>query len=86
MTTIQIDLPAQLAQAADRAGLLSPESLEGMLWARLRERRLITAMKRMDRESRTPSMSHEELEVEVAALRASRLDSPHSEKPTSVQA
>jgi hypothetical protein len=38
MTTVQIVLPDQLAEEAQRAGLLSPELLENRLRAQLRVR------------------------------------------------
>ena len=36
MTTVQIHVPDKLAQAADRAGLLSAEAMEAMLREQLR--------------------------------------------------
>ena len=40
MTTVQIDLPDQLAQEAKRAGLLSRESIEQLLREAVRRRAL----------------------------------------------
>ena len=50
MTKVQINLPDQLAQEAQRAGLLTPEQLERMLREQLKARKtdeLFTAMDRM---------------------------------------
>ena len=38
MTTVQITLPDQLAQEAQRAGLLSPEKIEQLLREQLKTR------------------------------------------------
>ncbi len=38
MTTVQINLPDQLAQMAQKAGLLAPEAIETMLREQLRRR------------------------------------------------
>ncbi|MFM7518953.1 MAG: hypothetical protein ACKO9B_00630 [Planctomycetota bacterium] len=41
MTTIQISLPDDLAQAARDAGLLDPDAIQGMLRQQLRSRALL---------------------------------------------
>ena len=51
MATVRIDLPDQLAQEAERAGLLSPAVLEQLLRQQLQARaveQLAEAMRRMD--------------------------------------
>ena len=75
MKTVEITLPDQLAQDAERAGLLSPELLEQWLRERLRAQRvdqLVSAMDRMGASDDTPRMSPEEVAEEIAAMRAER--------------
>ena len=75
MTTIQITLPDQLAQEAQKAGLLSPEILEEWLRKQLKAKRverLFSAMDRMAEESDPEIMSPEEVAEEIAAMRAER--------------
>jgi len=75
MATVRIDLPDQLAQEAERAGLLSPASLEQLLREQLRAQaaaRLQEAIKRMDEADDTPYMSPEEVAKEIAIMRAER--------------
>ena len=75
MTTIQIDLPDQLAQEAEQAGLLSPESLEKLLRDQLKAKRfdeLTAAIGRMSAEDDPEYMSLEEIAEEVRAMRAER--------------
>ena len=72
MTTIQIVLPDQLAQEAQREGLLSSESVEQLFRTQLR----VKALKRLNDNVRAmgPSnpFSSEEITAELAAARAAR--------------
>lgn len=75
MTTIQINLPDQLAQEAQRAGLLSPARLEKWLRDQLQAQHvdeLFAAMDRMAAVDEPPVMSPEEVAAEMAAMRAAR--------------
>ncbi|HEX9200814.1 MAG TPA: hypothetical protein VF865_14720 [Acidobacteriaceae bacterium] len=75
MAIVRIDLPDQLAQEAERAGLLSPASLEQILRQQLHTQaaeRLQVAIKRMDDADDTPYMSPEEVAKEIAIMRAER--------------
>ena len=77
MTTVQITLPDQLAQEAQRAGLLSLECLERLLRAQLKSQRvdqLLSAMDRMSAEIEPAMMSPKAVAEEIAALRAERRD------------
>ncbi len=71
MTTIQIQLPDDLAQDARAAGLLSTESLERLLRDRLRQQAgdaLRTMWNRMPGEELTPDIE-EMINQEVQAAR-----------------
>ncbi len=75
MTTVQITLPDQLAQEAQRAGLLSSARLEGWLRDQLKTQRvdeLFSAMDRMATVDVPTVMSPEEVAQEIAAMRAER--------------
>lgn len=75
MTKIQISLPDQLAEEARRAGLLSPERLEQLLREQLNAKRvedLFLAMDRMAEVKDPPPMSPDEVQREIAAMRAER--------------
>lgn len=75
MTTVQITLPDQLAEEAQRAGLLSPESLEQWLRKQLKEQhvgQLFAAMDRMSAIDEPAVMSPEAVAQEIAAMRAGR--------------
>jgi len=75
MTTVQINLPDQLAQEAQRAGLLSPAMLERWLRDQLSAQRadeLFAAMDRMAAVDEPAVMSPEEVAQEIAAMRAER--------------
>ena len=75
MTTVQITLPDQLAQEAQRAGLLAPARLEQLLREQLKNQRvdaLFTAMERMSAVDEPAVMSPEEVAEEIAAMRAER--------------
>lgn len=75
MTTVQITLPDQLAQDAQRAGLLSPARLENWLRDQLESQRvdeLFSAMDRMAGVDLPAAMSPEGVAQEIAAMRAER--------------
>ena len=75
MTTVQITLPDQLAQEAQRAGLLSSARLERWLRDQLKTQRvdeLFVAMDRVDSVDEPAVMSPEEVAQEIATMRAER--------------
>jgi hypothetical protein len=75
MTTVQITLPDQLAQEAQRYGLLSPARLEKWLRDQLKDQRvdeLFLAMDRMAGVDAPVAMSPEEVAQEIATMRAER--------------
>ena len=75
MTTVQITLPDQLAQEAQRAGLLSPARLEQWLRDQLDRQRvdeLFSAIDRMASINEPAAMSPEDVAQEIAAMRAER--------------
>lgn len=75
MTIVQITLPDQLAQDAQRAGLLSPAKLEPWLRDQLKAQRvddLFAAMDRMASVQEPAVMSPEEVAQEMATIRAER--------------
>ena len=72
MTTVQITLPDQLAQEAQRAGLLAPEKVQQMLREQLRAERierLAQARQKLAAEP-LPAMTPEEIQTEIDAYRA----------------
>jgi hypothetical protein len=74
MTTIQIQLPDDLAQDAQAAGLLTPDAIERLLRERLRQQAgdaLRAMWNRMPREELTPEIE-EKINEEVQAVRAER--------------
>jgi Arc/MetJ family transcription regulator len=75
MTTVQITLPDQLVQEAQRAGLLSPRAIERWLRDQLKARRvdeLFSAMDRMAAVDEPAVMSPEEIAEEIRVMRAER--------------
>ena len=75
MTIVTITLPDQLAQEAQRAGLLSPELLEKWLRDQLRTQHaelFFSAIDRMAAEDEPPAMAPEAVAEEIAAMRAAR--------------
>ena len=73
MTTVQITLPDQLAQEAQRAGLLQPQALETLLREAMRARRVERLFETMSRlRAQTPSLTEEEVQAEIEAARAAR--------------
>ena len=74
MTTVEIELPEELARRAKEAGLLTSEAMESMLRERLRAQAgeaLREMWSRMPREELTPEIEQEIVE-EVRAFRAER--------------
>ena len=74
MTKVQINLPDQLAQEAQNAGLLTPERLERMLREQLKVRKTDELFAAMDRMAAVdePTMTPEEIAKELHAMRAAR--------------
>lgn len=75
MTTVQITLPDQLAQEAQRAGLLSQPALEKLLRAQLQAQRqdgFSAAIGQMEQVTEPPAMSPEEVAGEIHAMREER--------------
>jgi tellurite resistance protein len=75
MATVLIELPDQLVQQAERAGLLTPVKMEAILREQLRERaaeQLFSAMDRMASVDEPPYMSAEEIAKEIKTMRAER--------------
>jgi hypothetical protein len=75
MTTVQITLPDQLAQEAQRAGLLTSELLEKWLRGQLKAQhvdQLFSAMDRMAAEDEPAIMAAEAVAEEIAAMRAEK--------------
>ena len=73
MTTIQIELPDQLAQEAQRAGLLSPTRVQAWLQEQLAAQRVdgfFAAIERMGVQDDPSAMSPEEVAAEIEAMRA----------------
>ena len=77
MTTVQINLPDQLVQEAQRAGLLTPATLERILREHLKTRKtdeLFAAMDHMAAVEES-AMTPEEVSEELHAMRAARRQS-----------
>jgi hypothetical protein len=75
MTTVQITLPDQLAQEAQRAGLLSQPVLERLLREQLQAQRqdgFFAALGRMAQVAEPSAMSPEEVAGEIRAMREAR--------------
>lgn len=75
MATVQITLPDQLAQDAQRSGLLAPAKVEKWLRDQLdcqRVDELFFAMDRMAAVDEPPALSPEEVAQEIATMRARR--------------
>jgi hypothetical protein len=75
MTRIQIDLPDATAQAAQAAGLLTPQALEQLLNDALRRRQAADSLLSIaDRvaDAGIEPLSMEEINAEVKAARAER--------------
>lgn len=70
MTTVQITLPDQLAQEAQRAGLLSQPAMEKLLREQLQMQHqdgFFAAMERMEQVAEPPAMSPEAVAGEIRA-------------------
>lgn len=79
MTTIQLDLPEQLARDAQRAGLLSSERLESWLREQLENRDTddwFAALDRMAALDVPDAMSPEEIAEELRKERTERAADP----------
>ncbi len=75
MAKIQISLPDQLAEEAQRAGLLSSASLERWLREQLNAQHVDELFLAMDRIAAVPepvAMSPDEVAQEITAMRAER--------------
>lgn len=75
MTKIQIELPDATAQAAQAAGLLTPQALERLLYNALRKQQaadyLLTVADEVATTDATP-MSTEKIDAEITAAREDR--------------
>lgn len=71
MTTVQIELPEELARKAKEAGLLTPEAIEQLVAEALRERRIgrLFEIKRELQAAGVAPMTAEEIEAEIRAAR-----------------
>lgn len=74
MTTVQIELPDQLAEEARRAGLLTQEAIERLMRDAIRRQALVELKQAMDRMAAVegPEMTPEEIVQEIKAARAER--------------
>ena len=74
MTTVQINLPDQLVQETQRAGLLTPATLARILREYLKARRTDELFDTMDHMAAVeePAMTPEEIAEELHAMRAER--------------
>lgn len=71
---LKLVLPDSLAHEAEASGLLTPESIESLLRAELRRRRVNKLFAAADRlaDLDTPPLTEAEVETEIAAVRQSR--------------
>jgi len=78
MTTVQLDLSDQLAQEAQRAGLLSAAAIEKLLRAALRSERIECMAQAREQLAAQPlpPMSPEEIQAEIDAYRAESRRAP----------
>lgn len=73
MTQVTLTLPDELAQQAQRAGLLQPRVMETLLREAMRERRIDRLFATMDQlRGLTPRLSEDEIDAEIKAARAER--------------
>ena len=74
MTTLEIklSLPDQLASQAEAAGILTPEGIERLVREALKREagRRLSAIAKELRSANFPPMSQQELDAEIAAVRA----------------
>lgn len=68
---IKLTLPESLAREAEASGLLTPESLESLLRAELRRRRVNQLFDEADRLAslEVPPLTETEVEAEIQAVR-----------------
>ncbi len=76
MTTLELklNLPDELAQEAQRAGLLTEQAVERLIEEAVRReagKKLLDAMQRL-RAANVPPLTEEEIAAEVKAVRAAR--------------
>lgn len=76
MTTLEVklNLPDQIAQEAQRAGLLSGQAIERLIEEAVRReagKKLLDAMQRL-RDANVPPLTEDEIAEEVKAVRAVR--------------
>ena len=78
MTTVQLDLSDQLAQEAQRAGLLSAAAIEKLLRAALRSERIehMTQAREQLAVQPLPPMSPDEIQAEIDAYRTETRRAP----------
>jgi hypothetical protein len=79
MTTleVQLNLPDQIAQEAQRAGLLNSRAIERLIEEAVRReagKKLLEAMQQL-RDANVPPLSEEDVAEQVKAARAARKDS-----------
>jgi hypothetical protein len=75
MTTVQLTLPDQLAQEAQRAGLLTPNALEEWLRKQLKAKaaeELVAMLDKLDTAANDDYMSPEDVAEEIRAMRAEK--------------
>jgi len=75
MTTVQIELPDQLAREAKAAGLLTPAALEKLLREAMERREAVEELfATMDciQAGNPPPMTEDEIQAEIDAARAER--------------
>lgn len=75
MTTVHINLPDQLAQEAQQAGLLSQTAIERLLREQLQAKRqdeFFAALESMEQVTEPPAMSPEDVATEIRAMREER--------------
>lgn len=83
MTTLEVklNLPDQIAQEAQRAGLLTGRAIERLIEEAVRReagKKLLDAMQRL-REANEPPLTEEDIAEEVKAARAARKGSQNLE-------
>ena len=74
MTTVEVKLTERLARDARKAGLLSPEAIEGLLREAIRKRaaQAFLAVSGRVAAAGIPPMSADEIQAEVNAVRKER--------------
>jgi len=74
MTTIQLEIPEELAESIREQGLLNRDGLEGMLRDALRSKSIAFIRDFVKENERLgiPPMSEEEIQAEIDAMRAEK--------------